>query len=104
MARTAEMRLLELMVLKEDISSVLEYIGKSENFQFQTKLKESSSTNAGIADSDDNPAARIPQTSVRPKSSPGAPAQPRGRDYRQQYRPPCGVHQSWAHTGSCPRR
>ncbi len=59
MARTAEMRLLELMVLKEDISSVLEYIGKSENFQFQTKLKESSSSNAGIADSDDNPAASL---------------------------------------------
>ena len=33
MARTAEMRLLELMVLKEDISSVLEYIGKSETRQ-----------------------------------------------------------------------
>ena len=59
MARTAEMRLLELMVLKEDISSVLEYIGKSENFQFQTKLKESSASTAGIADSDDNPAASL---------------------------------------------
>ena len=41
MARTAEMKLLELMVLKNDISSVIEYIGKKENFQFQTKLKES---------------------------------------------------------------
>ena len=41
MARTAEMKLLELMVLKEDISSVIEYIGKNENFQFQTKLKDS---------------------------------------------------------------
>jgi V/A-type H+-transporting ATPase subunit I len=41
MARTAEMKLLELMVLKEDISSVIEYIGKNENFQFQSKLKES---------------------------------------------------------------
>ncbi len=44
MARTAEMKLLELMVLKNDISSVIEYIGKKENFQFQTKLKESGST------------------------------------------------------------
>lgn len=59
MARTAEMRLLELMVLKEDISSVLEYIGKSENFQFQTKLKESNTNLTGIADSDDNPAAGL---------------------------------------------
>ena len=43
MARTAEMKLLELMVLKNDISSVIEYIGKKENFQFQTKLKDSAS-------------------------------------------------------------
>ena len=47
MARTAEMTLLELMVLKDDISSVIEYIGKNENLQFQSKLKESS---AGAAD------------------------------------------------------
>ena len=40
MARTAEMKLLELMVLKDDISAVIEYIGKKENFQFQSKLKE----------------------------------------------------------------
>ena len=50
MARTAEMTLLELMVLKDDISSVIEYIGKNENFQFQSKLKESS---AGSATADD---------------------------------------------------
>ena len=43
MARTAEMKLLELMVLKNDISAVIEYIGKKENFQFQTKLKDSAS-------------------------------------------------------------
>ena len=30
MARTAEMKLLELMVLKEDIAPVVEYIGKKE--------------------------------------------------------------------------
>ena len=40
MARTAEMKLLELMVLKNDISSVIEYIGKKENFQF-LKLESS---------------------------------------------------------------
>ena len=34
MARTAEMRLIELMVLKEDIASVLEFIGKRGTFQF----------------------------------------------------------------------
>ena len=37
MARTAEMKLLELMVLKEDISPVVEYIGKKGNFQFVAK-------------------------------------------------------------------
>ena len=51
MARTTEMKLLELMVLKDDISSVIEYIGKNENFQFQTKLKESSAS-AAISDTE----------------------------------------------------
>ncbi len=37
MARTTEMRLLELMVLKQDISTVIEFIGKQKNFLFQTK-------------------------------------------------------------------
>ena len=32
MARTTQMRLVELMVLKEDISRVLEFIGKKKNF------------------------------------------------------------------------
>ena len=41
MAKTAEMKLLELMVLKNDISAVIEYIGKKESFQFQSKLKDS---------------------------------------------------------------
>ena len=43
MARTAVMRLLELMVLKEDISKVIEYIGKAKCFQFDSDLQESSS-------------------------------------------------------------
>jgi len=37
MARTTPMRLVELMVLKQDISSVIEFLGKKGNFQFQTK-------------------------------------------------------------------
>ncbi len=40
MARTAQMKLMELMVLKEDISRVIEFIGKKESFQFQTKLSD----------------------------------------------------------------
>ena len=42
MARTAEMRLIELMILKQDISAVIEYIGKKETFQFQKNFKEGS--------------------------------------------------------------
>ena len=42
MAKTTEMKLLELMVLKQDISSVIEYIGKRQNFLFQnTRSKDS---------------------------------------------------------------
>lgn len=52
MARTAQMKLLELMVLKEDISSVIEYIGKKESFQFQTKLSDSSSDSDHAIDLD----------------------------------------------------
>ncbi|MCK9169119.1 MAG: hypothetical protein M0P01_01745 [Treponema sp.] len=37
MARTTEMRLIELMALKQDIRVVLEYLGKKGDFQFQTK-------------------------------------------------------------------
>ena len=37
MAKTAKMRLIELMVLKQDISKVIEYIGKKGSFQFQAK-------------------------------------------------------------------
>ncbi len=40
MARTAAMRLVELMVLKEDIDSVLKYIGSLGAFQFQTRAEE----------------------------------------------------------------
>ena len=40
MARTAIMRLLELMVLKEDISKVIEYIGKAKCFQFDTEFND----------------------------------------------------------------
>jgi len=40
MAKTAQMRLIELMVLKQDISTVLEYIGKKGSFQFQSELNK----------------------------------------------------------------
>ena len=40
MAKTTEMRLVDLMVLKQDISKVLLYLGKSGNFQFQSSFGE----------------------------------------------------------------
>ena len=36
MARTISMNLVELMVMKDDISSVIEFLGKKGNFQFQS--------------------------------------------------------------------
>jgi V/A-type H+-transporting ATPase subunit I len=40
MAKTTAMRLIELMILKEDVSRVIEYLGKNGNFQFQSNLGE----------------------------------------------------------------
>ena len=37
MAKTTQMRLVELMTLKQDISTVIEYLGKCGCFQFQSK-------------------------------------------------------------------
>lgn len=39
MARTTEMRLIELMVLKQDVQNVILYLGKKGNFQFQSKKR-----------------------------------------------------------------
>ena len=50
MAKTTEMSLIELMVLKQDISSVVEYIGKKGSFQFQNK--ESGEKPDSILDAD----------------------------------------------------
>lgn len=49
MAKTTKMKLLELMVLKEDISAVIEYIGKKESFQFQSKLNEKKKFNGELS-------------------------------------------------------
>ena len=40
MGKTASMKLIELMILKEDIDLVLEFLGKRGNFQFQNLPKE----------------------------------------------------------------
>ena len=41
MAKTTAMKLIELMILKEDINGVLEFLGKRGNFQFQREPSES---------------------------------------------------------------
>ncbi len=41
MARTTPMHLVELMILKEDITKVIEFLGKNGLFQFQNALDES---------------------------------------------------------------
>ena len=43
MARTTQMKLIELMILEEDISKVIEYLGKKGSCQFQTKLDDKKS-------------------------------------------------------------
>ncbi|MGL4986735.1 MAG: V-type ATP synthase subunit I [Treponemataceae bacterium] len=41
MGKTAVMRLIELMILKDDIEKVIEYLGKIKNFQFQHEISDS---------------------------------------------------------------
>ena len=53
MAKTTEMRLVELMVLKQDIDSVLLYLGRSECFQFQSSLGQ------GGGEKSDSPEAEM---------------------------------------------
>lgn len=43
MIRTQQMRLIELMILKQDITKVIEYLGKKGSFQFQNKAEQSDS-------------------------------------------------------------
>lgn len=52
MAKTAVMRLVELMILKEDIDQVLAYLGKKAIFQFQSKLDDS-------VQSEENPSKEV---------------------------------------------
>lgn len=40
MAKTAPMRLIELMIMKEDVDSVIEYLGKKAVFQFYSRLND----------------------------------------------------------------
>ena len=59
MARTTPMNLVELMVMKDDIRSVLEFLGKKGSFQFQDSAKsgktEASSQESKASDKSENP-------------------------------------------------
>lgn len=48
MARTTPMQLVELMVLKQDISKVLSYLGRKECFQFQSSFDENDKSKDSI--------------------------------------------------------
>lgn len=48
MAKTTPMRLIELMVLKQDISKVLSYLGKQGCFQFQSDFDETEKSRESI--------------------------------------------------------
>ena len=52
MAKTTQMKLLELVVLKNDVENVIEYIGKKQNFQFQLKKKNTDSESYEILNVD----------------------------------------------------
>lgn len=49
MARTTQMSLIELMTLSEDISNVVEYLGRKGSFQFQSKKHDYSADKGGKA-------------------------------------------------------
>lgn len=52
MARTVEMRLVELMSLKQDVSNVIEHLGKKGVFQFQQTKNSPSNSNSANAKSE----------------------------------------------------
>ena len=46
MAKTTAMRLVELMIMKDDVSRVIEFLGKKGNFQFQSGLSSGTTSNS----------------------------------------------------------
>ena len=52
MAKTTPMRLVELMVLKDDINTVVEFLAKNGNFQFQEHAQAADVTKKSRADGD----------------------------------------------------
>ena len=61
MARTTTMRLIELMVLREDIHSVLKYLGELGEFQFQQEFASDSSDSAKSLNPDASVFERLQQ-------------------------------------------
>lgn len=51
MLKTTKMKLVELMILREDIDRVLEYLGKHANFEIQNEIDYSASKNDNYAQS-----------------------------------------------------
>lgn len=64
MARTAQMRLIELMVLKQDISNVIAYLGKTGNFQFQSGLENAENTGSSNSNAEQDLFSKLDQARV----------------------------------------
>jgi len=59
MAKTAAMKLLELLVLKGDVAKVIEYLGKNGNFETQSKIELNPAINTGTINSAKNSAKEL---------------------------------------------
>ena len=64
MARTAQMRLIELMVLKQDISNVIAFLGKTGNFQFQSGIDNTDNSSSGNSNDEHELFSKLDQARV----------------------------------------
>lgn len=62
MAKTAQMRLVELMVLKQDITNVIAFLGKKGNFQFQSGLTTSENSSGEVSNREKDLFSKLDQS------------------------------------------
>lgn len=73
MAKTTTMRLIELMVLKEDIHAVLSYLGRLGEFQFQQDFSKDMASSSESSSSMSNPDAEVLARLQHTRSALGLP-------------------------------
>ena len=64
MARTAQMRLIEHLVLKQDISNVIAFLGKTGNFQFQSLIYNTDNSSSGNSNDEHELFSKLDQARV----------------------------------------